>query len=94
MIIVIKAIEIELFLLDAYSLKDKRSIIKSITQRIKQKFNVSICETKDHEIWNKSTLGIACASNSSSYCDKIITQIINFIDFDNQLEIVTIRTIL
>ena len=61
------------------SLKGKRRVVKSIIARVKNKFNVSIAEVDDQDMWQLVTLGIACISNSSSHANEILSKVVNFI---------------
>lgn len=92
--LIIKAIEVQLFIFNAYSLKDKRSVVRSLIEKIKNRFNVSICETDDLSLWNKATIAIACVSNAAAHCDQIMDKVINFIDGDDRVEVTNISTIM
>lgn len=79
--------EIELFIFESNSLKDKRQVIKSLIQRIKSRFNVSISEIDYLDLWNRSLIGVAVVSNSKTICESSIDKIISFIDNDERVEI-------
>jgi uncharacterized protein YlxP (DUF503 family) len=64
------------------SLKDKRSIVKSLTSRLQQHFNISIAEVDDHDLWQMATIGIACVSNHNHRVDEVLNQVINTINRD------------
>ncbi len=80
--------QIEILIYEANSLKDKRHVLKSIIERIKTRFNVSVSEVDYHELWNRSMIGIAVVSNSKAMCESVITKIIDFIDNDERVEII------
>jgi hypothetical protein len=61
------------------SLKDKRRIIKSITTRVKNNYNVSIAEVEDQDLWQLATLGIACLSNSNQQTTEVLSKVVDFI---------------
>jgi uncharacterized protein YlxP (DUF503 family) len=61
------------------SLKGKRQILKSITTRLRSKFNVSVAEVDDHELWQLATLGICCVSNNSRYTNEVLSKAVDFI---------------
>jgi uncharacterized protein YlxP (DUF503 family) len=61
------------------SLKEKRRIIKSIITRLRNKFNVSVSEVDDQDLWQLATLGISCVSNNSQHIDETLTRVVNFI---------------
>ncbi|MGO3751531.1 MAG: DUF503 domain-containing protein [Peptoniphilaceae bacterium] len=87
---IISTCEIKLRLFSPNSLKEKRRILKSLIERLKNKFNISISEVGDNDIWQASTIGIAIVSNDSAFSDEIINKIINFIEDFNEVEIIDI----
>lgn len=80
--------QIELIIYEADSLKEKRHVIKSIIERIKARFNISIAEIEYHELWNRSMIGMAVVSNNKALCESSLTKAINFIDNDERVEII------
>ncbi|MEO0237422.1 MAG: DUF503 domain-containing protein [candidate division WOR-3 bacterium] len=72
--------KIELFMRESQTLKDKRRVIKSLIERIKNRYNVSIAEVGDNDSCKKSTIGIAIVSNDTKFNDRQLKEIINFID--------------
>ena len=63
-------ITLELHIPLAHSLKDKRSHIKSLKDRISHRFNVSIAEIDFLDDWQRAMFGICIISNDKSYLDK------------------------
>jgi uncharacterized protein YlxP (DUF503 family) len=61
---------LELYIPEANSLKSKRFIIKSLKDKIKNKYNVSIAEVDANDLWQRSILGAACVANET----KVINQ--------------------
>lgn len=80
--------QIELIIFEADSLKEKRHVIKSIIERIKARFNISIAEIDYHELWNRSMIGMAVVSNNKALCESSIAKAISFIDNDERVEII------
>jgi uncharacterized protein YlxP (DUF503 family) len=64
----------------AGSLKDKRSVVKSIIARVRGEFNVSIAEVDDHDVWGQAVLGIACVSTSQSHAHSQLEKVVDFIE--------------
>jgi len=62
---------VKLFLHENNSLKGKRKVVKSIKDRIRSKFNVSITEIDSHDDWEKIVLGIATVSNDQKFINKV-----------------------
>jgi hypothetical protein len=77
---------IKLLLPENHSLKGKRQVVKSITTRVRNKYNVSIAEVDDHELWQMITLGIAYVSNSSPQVNQVLSKVVDFIS-QNRLDL-------
>jgi len=61
------------------SLKGKRQVLKSIATQVKNKFNVSIAEVDDQDLWQLATLGICCVSNNKRYTNRVLSKVVGFI---------------
>lgn len=75
----IGALRVRLRLPENQSLKGKRRILKSITTRVGNKFNVSIAEVADQQSWQVATLGISCVSNDPRYTNEVLSKVVDFI---------------
>jgi len=61
------------------SLKGKRQILKSVTTRLRSKFNVSVAEVDDNDLWQVASLGICCVSNNKRYTNEVLSKAMDFI---------------
>ncbi len=61
------------------SLKGKRRVLKSITTRVRNKFNVSVAEVDDQNLWQRVTLGICCVSNNNRYTNEVLSKVVDLI---------------
>ncbi len=61
------------------SLKGKRQVVKSIVERVRHRFNVSVAEVDDQELWQLATLGIAIISNDRRYSNEVLAKVVDFI---------------
>jgi uncharacterized protein YlxP (DUF503 family) len=66
------------------SLKEKRSIVKSIASRTKNKFNISIAEIDRHDNKRTAILGISLISNDGRFINEQFNNIINFMKKDGR----------
>ncbi|MBI5195706.1 MAG: DUF503 domain-containing protein [Nitrospirae bacterium] len=66
---------LELHLLEADSLKSKRFILKSLKDRIRNKFNVSVAEVGDNDLWQRTVIGIACVANETRAIHQVLNSI-------------------
>ncbi len=71
---------IKLYLHGNDSLKGKRRVIRTIKDRVKNKFNISIAETGDQDVHQILQLGIAAVSSDAPYLDGLLRQVVQFID--------------
>lgn len=71
---------IEIYLPNAHSLKDKRGIVKSVIQRLGNKFNVSVCELGKHDVWKNAVIGLACVSKDKEMVDRTFSAIEEFLE--------------
>lgn len=71
---------VELNLDGCTSLKEKRRVLKSIIAKIKNKFNVSVAEIGNKDLWQRTTLGIACISEDSKFINQQLSKIIELIN--------------
>lgn len=69
------------------NLKDKRRIIKGLKDKIANKFNVSVSEIDNHDLWHRSSIGIASVSNIKKVAEEIIYKIIYLIEKEPDIEI-------
>ena len=63
-----------------FSLKDKRSIVKSLIERIRHRFNVSVAEVECNDKHQIIVIGIACVTNQTSHANSIINNVLDFIE--------------
>jgi uncharacterized protein YlxP (DUF503 family) len=63
----IAKLTIELEIPHAQSLKDRRQVVRSMKDKLRHAFNLSIAEMDEGLVWNRATLGIVAISNSTSY---------------------------
>lgn len=62
------------------SLKGKRRVIASMSQRIRNRFGVAVAEVEDNESWQMATLGIAYVSSSVRHTDEVLDNVIAYIE--------------
>jgi uncharacterized protein YlxP (DUF503 family) len=56
----------------AQSLKDKRQVLRSVKDRLRGSFNVSVAELDASNIWNSATIGVVSISDSRDYLDGLM----------------------
>ena len=91
-------VKVRLRLPDNLSLKGKRQVVKSLTSRIKNKFNVSVAEVEDNDLWQLATIGIVFVSNDKRFTNEVLSKAVELVvnsqgDFemlDHEIEILSV----
>ena len=73
-------LRIKLQIQDADSLKAKRQILKSLKDKIKNTFNVSVSEVNHHDKWQLACLGIAAVGEDPRYVNGQLSKLVDFIN--------------
>ena len=71
----IAALTLELRIEHAQSLKDKRQVVRSLKDRLRASFNVSVAELDPSNLWNQATIGVVAISHSRDYLDGLMTNV-------------------
>ena len=74
-----------------HSLKEKRQIVTSMKEKLKQKFNISIIESDYQDTWQEIQLAVAMVSNSRSIAGKVFEQIEDFIFSNYPVQLVSVN---
>jgi uncharacterized protein YlxP (DUF503 family) len=77
---VIGACTIELYLAAPTSLKDKRSILKSLLARLHREFNVSAAEVGLHDVWQSSSIGVTTISTNAVHAQNLLNNLVEWIE--------------
>ena len=59
----------------AHSLKDKRQVLRSLKDRLRSSFNVSVAELAPSNLWNEATIGVVSVSHSHDYLDGLMRNV-------------------
>jgi uncharacterized protein YlxP (DUF503 family) len=66
---------LEIHILDAQSLKDKRQVIRSLKDRLRSHFNVAVAELAHQDTWQRSRVGVVSISGDSGHLEKSMAEI-------------------
>jgi uncharacterized protein YlxP (DUF503 family) len=61
------------------SLKDKRQVVRSLSQRIRNTYQASVAEVGDNDAWQIASLGIAVVGNTHRHCEEVLNSIETFV---------------
>ena len=71
---------VTLYLEDTFSLKDKRQVTRSITQKVRNQFNAGIAEVAGLDNPRVATLAIVVVSNEANHAQEMLQTVIDFIE--------------
>ena len=77
-LVVVGTCELDFHLPENHSLKGKRQVSRSIAQRIRNRFNVSVAEVAALDRWQVLSLGVTCATNDRRHANEILSKIVHF----------------
>ena len=72
-------LRLALFLPAPGSLKSKRHLIRSALDRVKARFNVSIAEVAENDLWQRSVLGVAAVGNEHAFVNETLDKVADFV---------------
>ena len=70
---------IEMHIPESGSLKTKRHSLKSLKDRIRSKFNVSVAEVDHNDLWQKASLAVAAVSSDKTYLNQTLDHVIDMV---------------
>jgi len=78
---------VELHIPQSCSLKDKRRVVKGLKERIRARFNVSVAEVGETELWQRATLGIASVSSSRPHAGEVLDKVADLVRSNTSVEV-------
>ena len=69
---VVGVLRLTLYIHGAASLKDKRQVLRKVVDRLRSRFNVSVAEVGDNDVWQRAVVGIAAVSNDRSFVNEVL----------------------
>ncbi len=87
---VIGVLKLELYFPGSGSLKSKRQILKRIKDRTHSRFNVSISEVDNGDLWQRATLGVAVVSKDQRYANGVLSRIADNVEREDATEVIDI----
>lgn len=77
---------------DSESLKAKRFVLRRLKDRVRNKFNVSVAEVDDFDLWQKATIAVAVVSRDGQFADKVISNVLRMIESERGFDVIHIET--
>lgn len=85
---VVGLLQIEILIPGSASLKEKRMVLKSLKDRLRKKFNVSVAEIDFQDKWQRASLAVALVAGSEGFVQEVLNKIFSYLDDDPAFEII------
>ena len=77
----------------ATNLKEKRQVVRSLTARLRNQFNVAVAEVDHNDLWQRVTIGVCCISNDTPHAHEMMSKIVSFVEeFSDDLVLLDYET--
>ncbi|TMA19516.1 MAG: DUF503 domain-containing protein [Deltaproteobacteria bacterium] len=77
---VVGVLRLALLIRGARSLKDKRSALRRIIERVRARYNVSIAEVGDNDIWQRALVGVTAVANDRSFVNEVLDKVVRDVE--------------
>ena len=84
-------LQVEVHLPNAQSLKEKRSVLNSLKDQLRGRFNISVAEVDANEMWQRATIGIATLGSSRGYAQSLLREVTAWIRTTRLVELIGIE---
>lgn len=89
---IIGILKLFIFIPGSNSLKEKRMVLNSLKQRLRNNFNVSVAQIDDEVKWQKATLAVVGVGKSSANISSIFSSVVNFIENFKRVDLINYET--
>ena len=88
---VVGCLHVEFHVPDSHSLKDRRSVVKSLKERIRSRFGVAVAEVSETEHWQRAALGVAAVSGQRAEVERLLQEIVRWLREDRFVAVIHIE---
>ncbi len=77
---VVGVLRLTLVVHGARSLKEKRHVVRKITGRVRGRYNVSIAEVAENDVWQRAVLGLTTVANDRSFVNEVLDKVVRDVE--------------
>jgi len=88
---VVGVVRVELYLPAAASLKDKRSVLKSLKDRLHGRFNIAVAELDPSEKWQRASLGLSTVGDDREYVEGCLRLAVGWMEDTRLVEVIRVE---
>jgi uncharacterized protein YlxP (DUF503 family) len=86
--VTVGTLEIVVLIRESHSLKARRRVVKSLTDRIRSRFNVSVADLGDQNVWQRAVIGVAVVANDGRFVNEVLSKVMDLVASDPRAEII------
>ena len=72
--VVIALLTLDIHIPHAHSLKEKRMVVRSLKDRLRAKFNVSVSEVDHQDLWQRAQVSVVTVGSDEGFLEKVLQQ--------------------
>jgi uncharacterized protein YlxP (DUF503 family) len=85
---IVGTLRMRFVLRESHSLKDKRSVIRSLKSTLQGKFNIAVAEIDEQDVWQSAELGVATVGTDGPFVQSVLTNVVNLARYFGGVELV------
>jgi len=86
--VTVGTLEVVLLIRESHSLKSRRRVVKSLIDRIRSRFNVSVADVGDQNLWQRAVIGVAVVANDGRFVNEVLSKVLTLLYSDPRAEVV------
>ena len=86
---VVGTLQVDMIVAESHSLKARRRVVRSLKDRIRGRFNVSVADVGDQDLWQRISLGVAVVTGDRRFADEVLDKVLDLIELDGRVTIVS-----
>jgi uncharacterized protein YlxP (DUF503 family) len=79
-VMVVGVCQLDVRIPENHSLKGKRHVLRKLTERVRNRFNVAISEVGDNDLWQRAQIGICTVSNDRRHINSSLDKVVDYIE--------------
>ena len=88
---VVGSVSMRFIIPGSHSLKDKRRALRSVKDRLRSQFNVSVAEVDAQDVWQTAVLGLSAVGTDRAYVEGLLDQAIQMVRRQRDVTLVSVE---
>ena len=88
---VVGLLQLDVHLPRAHSLKEKRSVLKSLRDQLRHRFNVAVAELEANELWQRATVGISSVADDRARVEEVLAHVTDWLRATTLIQLIQVQ---